>query len=70
MIVKISIIFNFDKIFLEEYENTQKINISKIICNIFNKNNKSNIYNNDFYICKTYKINIFPLCKLKHDKNK
>jgi len=56
---------NFDKIF----ENTQKIDISKIICNIYNKNNKSKTYNNKFYMCNICKINICPLCKLKHDKN-
>ena len=60
---------NIDNILLEEYENTQKIDISKIICNICNKNNKSNINNNEFYICNTCKINICPLCKSTHDKN-
>jgi hypothetical protein len=58
-----------DNILLEEYENTQKLDISKIICNICNKNNKSDTYNNGFYICNTCKINICPLCKIKHDKN-
>ena len=60
---------NIDNILLEEYENTQNIDISKIICNICNKNNKSNTYNNEFYICNTCKINICPLCKSKHDKS-
>ena len=60
---------NIDNILLEEYENTQKIDISKIICNICNKNNKSNTYNNEFYICNECKKNICPLCKSKHDKN-
>ena len=60
---------NIKNILLEEYENTQKIDISKIKCNICKANNKSNTYNNNFYICNTCKINICPLCKLKHDKN-
>ena len=60
---------NIDNILLEEYENIEKIDISKIICNICNKNNKSNAYNNEFYICNTCKINICPLCKSIHDKN-
>ena len=60
---------NINNILLEEYENTQKLDISKIICNICNNNNKSNTYNNDFYICNTCKINICPFCKSKHDKN-
>ena len=58
-----------DNILLEEFENTQKMDISKIKCNICNTNNKSNTANNDFYICYSCKINICPLCKLKHDKN-
>ena len=60
---------NIDNILLEEYENIEKIDISKIICNICNINNRSNTYNNDFYICNTCQINICPLCKTKHDKN-
>jgi len=58
-----------DNILLEEYENTQKMDISKIIYNICNKNNKSYTYKNGFYICNTCKINICPLCKSNHDKN-
>ena len=34
-------------------KNTQKIDISKIISNICNINNKSNTYNNEFYICQS-----------------
>ena len=60
---------NIDNILLEEYENIEKIDISKIICNICNINNKSNTYNNEFYICNTCKKNICPLCKSIHDKN-
>ena len=59
---------NIDNILLKEYENIQSIDISKIICNICNNNNKNKIYNNDLYICNTCKLNICPLCKLKHDK--
>jgi len=60
---------NIDNILLEEYENTQKIDISKIICNICYKINKSNTYNNVFYICNTCKKNMCILCKFNHDKN-
>jgi hypothetical protein len=55
-------------ILLDEFENTQKINISKIICNNCNKNNMSRTYNNKFYKCLTCKHNLCPECKLKHDK--
>ena len=30
--------------------------------------NKSNTYNNEFYICYECKINLCPLCKSIHDK--
>ena len=54
---------------LEEYEKTQKINESKIICDICKKNNKSETYNNQFYICFKCKKNICPTCKsLGHNK--
>ena len=39
-----------ENILLNEYENLQKIDFSKIICNKCN-NNRNNIYNNEFYIC-------------------
>ena len=52
---------------LNEFENTQKININKIICDICNINNKGITHNNEFYICNTCNINICPVCKIKHD---
>ena len=60
---------NTDNILLNKYEETQKIDISKIICDICNKNNKGNTHNNEFYICNTCNKNICPLCKSYHDKN-
>jgi len=59
---------NIENLLLEEFENKQKIDISKIICDICKKNNKSNTYNNDFYKCNTCKIYICPLCKTSHNK--
>jgi len=56
-----------DDIQLNEYEETQKIDISKIVCELCYKNNKSNTYNNFFYICNTCNKNICPSCKLSHD---
>ncbi len=60
------IIYN---ILLEKYEDTQKIDISKIICDICKENNKSISHNNIFYRCNKCKINLCPLCKSNHDKN-
>ena len=58
-----------ENILLENYENTQNIDISKIICEICKENNKGNSDQNAFYRCNKCKINICPLCYSKHDKN-
>ena len=55
-------------ILLNEYEKSQIVNESKIICNICKKNNKSNTFDNTFYICIKCNINICPLCKSSHNK--
>ena len=60
---------NIDNILLNNYKETQSIDISKIICNICNENNKYNTHNNEFYICITCHKNICPLCKSTHNKN-
>ena len=54
---------------MNEYEETQKIDISKIICDICKINNKNNSYNNVFNICNTCNKNMCPLCNSGHDKN-
>ena len=57
-----------DNINLKEFDNKQKIDISKIKCDLCKDKNKSNTYNNEFYICYECKINLCPLCKSIHDK--
>ena len=52
----------------DKYEDTQNIDISKIICGKCKEKNKSNTFNNEFFNCLTCKINICPLCKSFHDK--
>ena len=56
-----------DKLFLNEYENSQKKDFLKIICNKceLNKNNWDDI---KFYKCFTCKSNLCKLCKLNHDE--
>jgi hypothetical protein len=54
-------------ILLNKYKETQKINLSKIVCEICNQNNKNNTYNNEFYRCNKCNKNICPLCKSIHD---
>ena len=58
-----------ENILLNVFEETQKIRLNDIKCNICEVNNKSNTYNNELYICITCNKNICPLCKSKHDKN-
>ena len=58
-----------NNIFLSEFERTQYIDISKVICNICKENNKNNTYKNEFYTCLSCDKNICPLCKSSHDKS-
>ena len=58
-----------NNISLEEYENTQKVNLSKIICDECKIKNKGNSYKQIFYRCNTCKKNLCPLCKEKHLEN-
>lgn len=53
----------------EQYEKTQKIDISKIICEQCKKNKKSNTYNQIFFRCNSCKMNLCPLCKPNHDRS-
>ena len=59
---------NKNNIILYSFEETQKIDLNKIICEICN-NNKGHTHNNEFYKCNTCNKNICPLCKSIHDKN-
>ena len=57
-----------ENIKLDEFENTQCLDISQIKCDICKEKNKSNTFNNEFYICYDCKINLCPLCKSIHDQ--
>ena len=57
-----------NNIFLDEFEKTQKIDESKINCDICKDLNKSMTFKKEFYFCGTCKKNICPLCKAKHSK--
>jgi hypothetical protein len=58
---------SINNISLNEFNKTQIIDTSKIICNKCKINNKSNTYNNQFFRCNTCKMNLCPLCKSNHD---
>ena len=47
---------------LEEYENTQKIDLSKIKCDKCNKYN-----NSEFYVCYSCNIILCTSCKINHN---
>ena len=55
-------------ILINEFEDSQIINLSKIICDNCKKNNMGNTYNNIFYICLNCKMNICPICCSNHNK--
>ena len=59
----------FHNIKLSDFPNTQKINISRIICDICKIKNKGNSPNYEFYRCLTCNINICLLCKHNHNQN-
>ena len=58
-----------ENISLYEFENSQKIDLSTIICDECRINNRSNSYNHKFYFCNTCEKNLCPVCESKHDKN-
>ena len=58
-----------ENIVLDEFEKTQKIDESKIICQECKKMNKSMSFNKEFYICLICKKSLCPLCKSNHNKN-
>ena len=54
---------------LEEFEKSQQIDQSKIICGLCKKNNKANTFENKFFRCLKCKKDICPLCQNSHIKN-
>ena len=54
---------------MENFKEYQKIDLSKIKCDICKNKNKGNSYNNEFYICLNCRINLCVLCKTNHYKN-
>ena len=57
-----------DNILLKEFEKTQLIDESLIVCDKCKVNNKSITYNKEMYICNACNMNLCPLCKSNHDK--
>ena len=59
---------NIGNILLNEYENTQKIDISKIKFYKCKKENQAKSYKNIFYRCNQCNKNLCPYCKEKYLK--
>ena len=57
-----------DGLLLTEFEKTQNIDISKIVCGNCKNNNKAESFNNNFYKCCSCELFLCPLCKTTHDK--
>ena len=58
---------NINDILLTEFEDTQYIDESKVICDECKDNNLNKSYNKIFYRCNKCKMNICPICKIKHN---
>ena len=56
-----------ENIKLKDFNKSQNVDISKIKCDICKNKNKSNTFDNKFYLCYECKINLCPLCKSIHD---
>jgi len=54
---------------LDNFKEYQKIDLSKIKCDICKIKNKGNTYNNEFYTCLNCRINLCVLCKTSHNKS-
>ena len=59
---------NIENILLNEFEETQNIDLRTIVCDICNNLDKSKSFNNIFYKCLTCKKSICPLCKSNHEQ--
>ena len=59
---------NFKNLFLDQYEKTQKVNLSQLICFNHKEKNKGNTYKNLLYRCISCEKNFCSICKDNHDK--
>ena len=58
-----------NNIIFNEFEQTQNIDISKIICQTCGKQDKGHAYKNEFYKCLNCNLDLCPLCKSLHDNS-
>ena len=58
-----------DNISILDFQETQKIYLSNIICSNHTDKNMENSYKNGFYLCLSCKTNLCLLCKDNHETN-
>ena len=58
---------NIDNIKISDFPNTQKVNLSKIICGQCKENNMGTAIDHIFFRCTDCKKNLCSLCKYAHD---
>ena len=59
----------FNNLSFEQFEKTQNLDLSKIICDKCQKKSIADTYNNQFYKCLKCNFNLCPFCRLNHDKS-
>ena len=55
-----------ENINLIDFNDTQKIDLSKIVCGLCKDVNKGNSFESEFYLCLNCNQNLCPMCKYKH----
>ena len=57
-----------NNIFFKEFEHTQIIEKSKIICDVCKESKKNKLLDDEFYTCLECKMDLCSSCELNHDK--
>ena len=57
-----------ENIFLNKFKDSQRIDLSNIICDECHQNDKSKAFDNIFFRCNICKKNLCPACKSVHNK--
>ena len=60
---------NVGSFLFDEIEESQLIDFTQIKCEKCKIYSRAYTYQNEFYRCNTCKINLCPICEMKHDKN-
>ena len=60
---------NVGTVLLDEIEESQMIDLTQIKCEKCKIYSRGYTYKNEFYRCNNCKMNLCPICELKHDKN-